>query len=48
MASSVAMPFLKPNWFPTSNLSVLKCAVSLLNRAYPKIFEKEVNSDRGL
>jgi len=45
MASSVTMPFLKPNWFPTSNLLVLKCAVSLLNRAFLKTFEKEVNND---
>ena len=44
MASSVAMPFLKPNLFPTSNLFVLKCAVSLLNTAFSKTFEKEVNT----
>ena len=30
MASSGAMPFLKPNCFPTSNLLVLKCSVSLI------------------
>jgi hypothetical protein len=48
MASSVAMPFLKQNWFPISNLLVLKFAVSLLNRAFSKTFEKEVSSDMGL
>jgi hypothetical protein len=48
MASSVAMPYLKPNWFPTSNLLVLKCAVSLLNKAFSKTFEKDVYNDMGL
>jgi hypothetical protein len=42
------MPFLKPNWFPTSNLLVLKCAVSILNKAFSKTSEKEVNSGMGL
>jgi hypothetical protein len=48
IASSVAMTFLKPNWFRTSNLLVLRCAASLLNRAYSKTFGKEINSDIGL
>jgi len=36
MASSVAMPFLKPNWFPKSNLLILKCSVSLIHKAIQK------------
>jgi len=48
MMSSVAMPFLKPNWFPTRHLLVLKCSVSLIHKAFSKTFEKEVNNDIGL
>jgi len=48
MASVVAMPFLKPDWFSTSNLLVLKCSVSLIYKAFSKTFEKEVSSDIGL
>jgi hypothetical protein len=40
-ASSVAMPFLKPNWFPASNLLVLKCSVSVIYKAFSKTFQKE-------
>ena len=48
MASSVAVPFLKPNWFPTSKLLVFQCLVILLYNAFSKTFEKEVNSNMGL
>jgi len=48
MASSLAMPFLKPNWFPTNNLLVLKCSVSQIYKAFSKTIEKEVKSDIGL
>ena len=47
MASSVAVPFLKPNWFPTSKL-LFKCSVTLIYNVFSKTFEKEVNSDMGL
>ena len=48
MASSVAVPFIKPNWFPSRNLSVLKCSVILIYKAFSKTFEKEVSSEIGL
>ena len=48
MASYFAVPFLKPNWFPTSKLFVLKCSISLINKAFSKTFEKEVSSGMGL
>ena len=34
LASSVAVPFLKPNWFPTSKLFVLIFSGSLINKAF--------------
>ena len=48
MASSVAVPFLKPKWFPTSKLFVLKCSFSIIYKAFSRTFEKEVSSDMGL
>ena len=48
MASSFAVPFLKPDWFPTSKLLVFKCSVTLIYNAFSKTFEKEVNIDMGL
>ena len=48
MASSVAVPFLNPNWFPTSKLFLLKCSVSLINKIFTKTFLKDVSSDIGL
>jgi len=48
MASLVAVPFLKLNWFPTSKLLVFQCLVILLYNAFSKTFEKEINSDMGL
>ena len=48
MASSVAVPFLKPNWFPTSKLLVFKCSFTLKYNAFSRTFDKEVNSAMGL
>jgi hypothetical protein len=48
MESSVAMPFLKPKWLPTSYLLVLKRSGSLIRKPFSKIFEKEVDNDMGL
>ena len=48
MLSSVVVPFLKPNCFPTSKLLVFKCSVTLIYNAFSKTLEKEVNSDMGL
>jgi len=48
MASSVAVPFLKPNWFPTSKLLAFKRSVTLIYNASSKTIEMEVNSDMGL
>ena len=50
MASSVAMPYLKPNWFPTSKLlvRVLRHSVSLKYKVSLKTFRKEVNNEIGL
>jgi hypothetical protein len=50
MASSVAMPYLKPNWFPTSKLlvRVLRYSVSLKYKVSLKTFRKEVNNEIGL
>jgi len=36
MISSVAMPFLEPNWLPASSLLVLKCSVRLICKAFFK------------
>jgi hypothetical protein len=48
MASSVAVPFLNPNWFPTGKLFVLKCSFSIIYKAVSRTLEKEVSSDMGL
>jgi hypothetical protein len=47
-ASSVANPFLKPNWFSANRLLLWKCSVSLIYRAFSRTPEKEVNNDIGL